>query len=99
MSLNIFKILYIAYLWRTKRAKLVGGRIAAAADTKYATSTSLSVNANIISVIVVAMVISLSYNPLVIGIYLAINVNLGKLFNEMAHLTSVRCSKIVLYTE
>ena len=49
MSQNIFKILHIAYLWRTKRAKLVGGRIAAAAGTKYATSTSLSANANIIS--------------------------------------------------
>ena len=49
MSQDIFKILYIAYLERTKRAKLVGGRIAPTAGKKYATSTSLSVNANIIS--------------------------------------------------
>ena len=50
--------------------------------------------------IIVDMVISLSYNPLIIGICLAIeNVNLRKLFNEMASLASMKCSKIVLYTE
>ena len=60
MSLNIFKILYIAYLWWTKRAKLVGGRIAAAADKICDIYIIIGECEHNITVIIVALVISLS---------------------------------------
>ena len=88
--------IYIAFLWRIQRANLVVGTIAAA-GTKCATSTSLLAYEYVHSYCRRYGDLTVVQHRLVIGIFLVLN--LWKLFNTLAHLASVRCSKIVLYTE